>query len=133
MPPKSKSSIVTVLLILLVASVGFNYYLYSQSVGVVKNPQEVAQKEAADLVAKVSKLIVLPEGENPTVATVKDPEKLKDQLFFANAKEGSKVLIFTKAKKAVLYDPDANKVIEVAPLNIGNPSDADVVESSDES
>jgi hypothetical protein len=95
-------------------------YFYNQVRILKQDPQAAAQQEAAALVAKVGKLLVLPEGEVPTVATVSDPEALKDQAFFANAEKGDKVLIFTTAKKAVLYSVVLNKVIDVAPLNIGN-------------
>ncbi len=95
-------------------------YFYSQVRVLKQNPQAVAQKEVADLVAKVSKLAVLPTGETPTVATVSDPEALKDQVFFAQAVKGDKVLIYAQAKKAILYSVTMNKIIDVAPLNIGN-------------
>lgn len=100
---------------------GAAVYFFLQFKELQKNPQKLAQQEVQELVSKVSKLIVLPEGETPTVATVTDPEKLKDQPFFAKAKNGDKVLIYTKAKKAILYDPVANKIVEVAPVNIGTP------------
>lgn len=73
--------------------------------------------EISDLSVKVGKLIELPTGETPTVATVSDITKLKDQPFFANAKNGDKVLIYAKAKKAILYRPTENKLIEVALYN----------------
>lgn len=95
-------------------------YFYSQIRVLKKDPQAVAQKEVADLVSKISKLLVLPEGETPTIATVSDLEALKDQVFFASAQEGDKVLIYAQAKKAILYSVTLNKIIEVAPLNIGN-------------
>lgn len=79
---------------------------------------EETQEEINDLVAAVGELIVLPEGEEPTIATVTDPEKLRDQVFFANAKEGDVVLIYTRAQKAYLYDPRIDKLLEVAPLTI---------------
>jgi hypothetical protein len=94
-------------------------YFYSQVQTLKKNPQAIAQKEVAELVAKVSKLVVLPTGETPTVATVSDPEALKDQPFFANAKKGDKVLIYAQAKKAILYSVELDKILDVAPLNIG--------------
>lgn len=94
-------------------------YFYSQVLLLQKNPQAIAQQEVADLVAKVSKLIVLPTEETPTVATVSDPEALKDQPFFAKAEIGDKVLIYAEAKKAILYSVTLNKIIDVAPLNIG--------------
>ena len=82
---------------------------------------EIAQKtqeemEVQELVEAVGKLIVLPANEEPTVATVTDPEKLEGQLFFRNAKVGHKVLIYTQAAKAYLYDPEIGKLIEVAPI-----------------
>jgi hypothetical protein len=95
-------------------------YFYSQVRVLKQDPQAAAQKEAAGLVAKVGKLLVLPVDELPTVATVSDPEALKDQAFFAKAVVGDKVLIYTTAKKAILYSVALNKVVEVAPLNIGN-------------
>ena len=73
--------------------------------------------ENTKLLEAVGKLIVLPTDEQPTIATVTDLEKLKDQVFFARASIGDKVLIYTKAKKAILYNPASNKIVEVAPLN----------------
>ncbi len=86
------------------------------------NPQKYVQETVDSLVGEVRQLMVLPEGETPTVATVVDPQKLKDQPFFANAVTGDKVLIYARARKAVLYSPTSHKIIEVAPLNIGNPT-----------
>lgn len=77
-----------------------------------------AEETPEQVIEKIGKLILLPEGEVPTVATVSDPEQLRDQPFFAKAKEGYKVLIYTNAKKGILYDPISNKIIEVAPLSI---------------
>jgi hypothetical protein len=99
-------------------------YLYNQVRVLKQDPQAAARVEADALVAKVGKLIKLPEGETPTVATVSDAEALKDQPFFASAVVGDKVLIYTTAKKAVLYSVSLNKILEVAPLNIGEGSKA---------
>ena len=108
------------LLLVLVGVVAGNYYYRYQ---LVKNdPQKVVREESTELVAAVSRLIVLPVGEQPTIATVSDREALKGQAFFAKAKKGDKVLIYTNARKAILYDPEADKIVEVAPLTIGNPS-----------
>ncbi|HSE56759.1 MAG TPA: hypothetical protein VLB02_01595 [Candidatus Paceibacterota bacterium] len=102
-----------ILIVLVIALAGATTYFYKKSRA---NP---AQEEAKDLAAEVGRIILLPADELPTVATVSDPEALKSQAFFADAKKGDKVLIYTNAKKAVLYDPVAKKIINVAPLNIG--------------
>lgn len=101
-------------------------YLYTQYSALKADPTKEAQSEVDRLVSQVSKLIVLPTDEQPTVATVSDIEKLKDQPFFAKAKNGNKVLIYTGAKKAILFDPEANKIIEVAPINIGDSTKSQV-------
>jgi hypothetical protein len=69
------------------------------------------------LIEEVGKLIILPDNEQPTVATVTDLEKLRGQPFFTNAQVGDTVLIYSLAKKAILYRPNENKIIELAPLN----------------
>ncbi len=119
-----KKVISIVVLIALVASVVFGGYFYYQWSLLKDSPQAVAQREVTDLVEKISKLIVLPVEETPTVATVSDPEALKDQIFFAQAQKGDKVLIYTTAKKAILYSVALGRILEVAPLNIGENQEA---------
>ena len=106
-------------IVALIALVLAGYFYYQMHV-LQQNPQTIAQKEAVDLIAKVSKLIVLPTGETPTIATISDPAALKDQPFFALSVKGDKVLIYAQAKKAILYSVALNKIIDVAPLNIGS-------------
>jgi len=91
------------------------YLLYREP----SSPQKVPQDEFAQTVEAVGKLIVLPVNETPTIATVANLDQIKNQPFFANAKVGDKVLIYAKAKKAILYDPSLNKIIELAPLDVG--------------
>jgi hypothetical protein len=116
----SKQKLMTVVLPLVtIVALALAGYFYSQIRSLKQDPQALAQKEVAEMVAKVGKLLVLPVGETPTLATVSDPEALKDQAFFAGAQKGDKVLIYAGAKKAILYSVTLNKVIDVAPLNIG--------------
>jgi hypothetical protein len=107
------------LLVFAIISVVAAVYLYKQNAELRRNSQAVTESEIKDLIVKVGKLIVLPSGEQPTIATVADPDKLKNQSFFANASKDDKVLIYTNARKAILYSPSQNKIIEVAPINIG--------------
>ncbi len=65
---------------------------------------------------KVARLIDLPSDEIPSLATVADVEKLKGQPFFSKAKNGDKVLIYAKSSKAILYDPGADKVLDVTTI-----------------
>lgn len=121
--------VLVVLAILGVGAGGFFFYQYQktnkelQTIKTDPNTlKQAAQEEVKKLIEEVGKLISLPEGEEPTVATVTDVEKLKDQPFFSKAKNGDKVIIYTQAKKAILYDPIARKIVDVAPVNIGTSS-----------
>lgn len=104
-----------VYLLLLVGSVsaaGFFYWKYRT---IVDNPQAVAQEEVQKVTALLGKLMLLPE-ETPTIATVSDKEKLPEQPFFLNAQNGDRVLVYSQAKKAILYRESENRIIEVMPL-----------------
>jgi hypothetical protein len=79
-----------------------------------------AQAEVDALITQVGKLIALPTDEKPTVATVTDASKVKDQPFFTNAKNEDKVMIYQKAQKAILFRPSENRIIEVGAVNINN-------------
>lgn len=125
-PSKKKKYIRYVLVVIFIASIIHNIYAFNKIRVLTQNPAEVSQKEIQDIVAKVSKLMVLPNDETPTLATVSDPEKLKGQAFFANAKLGDKVLVYSKAQKAILYNPSENKIIEVAPIG-SNPTSATTI------
>lgn len=109
--------------LVLLASIGSSVYFYRNwQVEKTKlaNSADAGAKEARDLVAKVGKLMELPTGEEPTVARITDPTKLANQPFFAKAKKGDQVIIYANAKLAILYDPEVNKILNVAPVNIGN-------------
>lgn len=103
--------------LLAAASLTANVALYRDVAALKANPQVRAEQENARLVDSVRRLMVLPD-EQPTVATVTDPEQLKSQPFFLKAKKGDKVLIFTAARKAILYDPAEDRIIDAAPLNV---------------
>jgi len=91
------------------------YYFYTKYQTLKKNPDLITKEETQVLTERVGKAMQLPD-ETPTVATVMDKDKVKDQPFFTNAQNGDKVLLFVNAKKAILYRPSTDKIIEVAPI-----------------
>lgn len=69
--------------------------------------------EVGGVVEKVSRLILLPDGEI-TVATVKDADTLrqKDPKAFQYVKNGDKLLISQMG--IIIYDPVLDKIVDVA-------------------
>ncbi len=114
-----------ILVIVTAASLVTAGYFYTEMNRIKANPQAtlaaVAANELKEVMTKVGRLVVLPTDEEPTLATVADPEQLRDQPFFAQAKTGDKVLVYNQARKAILYDPVQDKILEIAPItNNGN-------------
>ena len=100
-------------------------------------PLEVSNDEAQTLYDIVNKIILLPD-EKPKISTVNGVDKLKQEPFFRNARNGDKVLVFEENKKAILYNPTEHRIIEVGQAQLktsetspATPS-ADVTESTEE-
>ena len=122
--------IIAVVLILLISAFGGTLYFYLQYkkaqdnfLKLSSNPTEVLNMENKNMLEKVRSLMVLPD-EDPQIGILTDQflKQNGNQPFFAQAKTGDWLFIFNNAKKAVLYDPIANKIVEVGPVNTSTPS-----------
>jgi hypothetical protein len=103
-------------ILIFVIAIGLGICFYYKLNKIQNNSNQVREREVDVLVSKVSDLYLIPLDERPTIATVSDPLALKDKSFFKQSEKGDKVLIFTKAGRAVLYRPRIDKIIEVAPI-----------------
>ena len=127
---KKKFVLIAIPLILILVSPPLYYFYreynkmydeYQKTKLQINKSSSVLGSNIQSVIDKVNKLIELPE-ETPTVANVTDAARLKNQPFFAKAKNGDTVLIFPKAKKAIIYREAINKIIEVGAINIETPS-----------
>lgn len=123
-PKKSKTTILKYwrLLVVLVALVGVGllvkgYLDTKNQLRSLSDSKTASQADGQELVKEISKYFILP-NETPTVATVSDVDKLKNQEFFKDAKSGDKVLIFPDAGRALLYRPSISKIIEYSKVNL---------------
>lgn len=106
------------LLIGLGGAAGFYFKKYND---LKKNPitaDQAAKAEVDRYVEEVGKLYDLPKDEEPSVATVKDKEQLKDQPFFDKAVNGDVTLIYTNAKLAILYRPSTKQLVNVSSVTV---------------
>ena len=115
-PKKRRPIWIVLFAVVLLASIGVGVYYFVQYRRVVQNPDLVSKQELTSILEKVNKLMDLPQDETPTLATVLNKDNLKDQDFFKKAENGDKVLVYTNNKKAILYRPNTNKIIEVMPV-----------------
>lgn len=121
-----KKSVIVAFLVLSLLAVGgsgagiYYYFQYQALSQRAKDPQA----EVKEILRKVGKLIELPVGEEPTVATVQDAERIKSQPFFSKAQNGYRVILYSNAKLALLFDENANKIINVGTINLSTSSAA---------
>ncbi len=106
--------IILFVLIVITVSIGSAFYFNWFDLGLSK--QEIQQNKIASVVSSIGKLMIVPKG-TPILATVKDITKLKQQqAFFKNAQNGDDLVIFPQSRRAVIYSPARNLIINVGPI-----------------
>lgn len=120
---KLSLTLVIGLVVLVLAGLAGTGYMFMQNKKLkndIKTSEAKApEKQNEELVKKVSNVMIVPTDEQPTIFTVDDKNKLKDQSFFKLAENGDKVLIYTKAKRAIIYRESANKIVDIGPVSVG--------------
>jgi hypothetical protein len=92
-------------------------FFFKEYQDIRKDPKAKAEATSKRVVDRVSELYFLPENEEPTVAQIEDKTKLEGQSFFDSARNGDYLLVYTKAKIALLYREGENKLVNVGPVN----------------
>lgn len=108
--------VIGLLVFLLICSAFFAWNFYGQA---KKNNTPLRTDDKTAIIQNIGKHVLLPVGEEPVFATVTDPAKLTDQPFFLHAQTGDKVLVFPKGKRAILYRPSTDRIIEMMPIDLG--------------
>jgi len=65
----------------------------------------------------VANHVVLPSDETPALITVTNPTKLTTS-FLKKTKQGDKVLVYQIHKRAIIYRPSIDKIIDIGPVMI---------------
>jgi Flp pilus assembly protein CpaB len=79
-----------------------------------------AEEEKAKVLASLSKLMVLPEGD-PVLFKVSNEDVMRSQqAFFKDTKNDDVLLVFQTSGKAIIYRPSSNMIVNVGPVNFDN-------------
>lgn len=128
--PKVNYQLLAFAVLALVALAGIGY-LYNENQKLRNDPKVLEQAKAKknqEMLARLGKIYSVPTDETPAIWTVDNKENLKNNPFFKDAEVGDYLIVFAKAKKAVIYRDAANKVINSGPIAIasdGTPQSAE--------
>jgi len=115
-PGKTLVIILSLIVVLLAGALTASIILLNKEKNKSINPTELATAEQERIKEAVGKLIILDDSTEPTIATLVDTEKLKQENseFYKNAKNGDKLLIYPD--RAILFDEEKNIIVNVAPI-----------------
>ena len=83
--------------------------------------QSQAQQQILAIVAKVKRLMVLPDNELPQVVVISDAaQAAKAQPFLAGAQNGDVLLVYVSQHKAIVYSPARDIIVNVGPVYMDN-------------
>lgn len=87
----------------------------------VADPQQQYEQEALEAYESLSRIMLLPQ-EEPTIATVVNVDRLKQEnpLFYKDAENGDRLFLFVQNRQAILFRPQANKIINITSLDVGD-------------
>jgi len=108
---------------------GFGYWVHASTSGgsSASNVRDlqvrdgVDPKEVQNIISRVGKLVVVKEGELPTVATIQDISILLPQnpTLYRDAENGDKLLVWSD--KIVVYSASKDRVLFAMPINVTAP------------
>jgi hypothetical protein len=71
----------------------------------------------ADILTRLGAVMILPEGETPSISTVTDAEGLKNgATFYRDAENGDKILVYAQSGKIIIYREADNLIVNVGPI-----------------
>ena len=118
-PLKVLLTIGVLLLILGTAVMTFLYYQTRQELLQLSTPQgqqRLSEQEMTAVLEQLGKLTLLPD-EEPVMATIIDAAYLATQsAFYEQSENGDKLVVFPKAKKAIIYSPSRNIIVNSGPV-----------------
>jgi len=92
------------------------FLLFVSVIGHYTNKNSVSILKDQDVIDALVNLMVLPD-EEPTITEISTlSDTLSSQGFYKNVSEGDYLVLFAEARKAVIYRPSDNVIINVGPI-----------------
>lgn len=118
-PLKVLATICVLLLLVGTVVMTFLYYQARQELLQLSTPQgqqRLSEQEMTVILEQLGKLTLLPD-EEPVMATIIDAAYLATQsAFYEQSENGDKLVVFPTAKKAIIYSPTRNIIVNSGPV-----------------
>ncbi len=121
---KNKTPVFKILIILIVlCAIGYYMYSLQKDSKTISGAQGSAvgnnKEEAKDLANKVSKLVLVDTSVVPDIVTITDASTMiKQQPVFSGVINGDKILVYIKEKRAIVFSPSRNVVVNILPITM---------------
>ncbi len=115
------SMVFNVLMLLIIAGLGYAYYANSQELVTLKKTEagkDATQKEIASIEDELRKIVLLPEdGEVPQLLPIDDASAaVNQQPSLEGVVNGDRILLYAKNAKAYIYSPSRKILVNILPL-----------------
>jgi hypothetical protein len=115
--PRFLSALLAVLLVLTLGATGYLSFRYNRLKKELQTVTATELDRVKELAQKVGSVYLIPEGEDPVLISIVDSDKLKDQSFFERAKNGDVILVYPKARLAIVYRESESKIVNAGPVS----------------
>lgn len=101
----------------------WKYLDQQKQIKALKDPKQASLAATEQLIKDVNKAAVMPKDEQPIIREISELKSLASQPFYYDAQIGDRVLVFSKAKKAILYRPSTGQVVNITNNIVVQPTD----------
>ena len=90
---------------------------------------KLTSSQVQEVLTRIGEFLVLPTGESPSVSIIRDAMALaQEQSFYAGASNGDILVVYSN--RAIVYDPKADKLVNVSAIVQGSASPSPVASGS---
>lgn len=108
-----KNILIAIIVVLIIIAGGVYYWTQPKPTG------EVSTAETKAMLEKLQRHIILPTDETPQIGQIDDPvQAAKAQPFVAGAQKGDLLIVYVKARKAIVYSPSRDLIVNVGPVSV---------------
>lgn len=118
LPSRGALVLIGLLIAIILSLAGFALYTNAQYQALKKNPSVASEDTNKAILSRLGKIMKLPDDETPQIAAVSDKSKLASDVFFKDADNGDYLIVYSKARRIIVFRDSKNQIINQGPFTI---------------